>query len=42
MRTKFKKVISTCLAAVMLLSTAVVAPLTVTAAETQAVRGNKR
>ena len=37
MKTKLKKVISTCLAVVMLLSTAVVAPLTVTAAQTQAV-----
>ena len=37
MKSKFKKVISTCLAAVMLLSTAVIAPLTATAAQTQAV-----
>ena len=37
MKSKFKKVISTCLAAVMLLSTAVIAPITASAAQTQAV-----
>ena len=38
MKTKLKKVISTCLAAVMLLGAVVVAPITASSAETQAVR----